>query len=91
MYHFTFIDHGFWVGAKGSGGSFTWVNHQPCCGGYWNPGEPNGDGNDCVHVWDSQPDKGLNDVPCDDPIGYICEGHIYNFMSSVFRIFHVQL
>ncbi|XP_060552014.1 uncharacterized protein LOC132713433 isoform X3 [Ruditapes philippinarum] len=66
-------DHGFWVGAKGSGGSFTWVNHQPCCGGYWNPGEPNGDGNDCVHVWDSQPDKGLNDVPCDDPIGYICE------------------
>ena len=64
------------MGAKGSGGTFTWVNRQSCCGHYWNPGEPNGDGNDCVHVWDSTTAKGLNDVPCDDPIGYICEGHL---------------
>ncbi|XP_053381645.1 uncharacterized protein LOC123528459 [Mercenaria mercenaria] len=69
-------DHGFWVGATRKGNHFEWVNSSPCCGSYWNPSEPNGaqgSGDDCVHVWNSGSARGLNDVKCDDQIGFICE------------------
>lgn len=50
------------------------MDGTPCCGHYWNPDEPNGWAENCVHVWDSGSAKGLNDLRCDYPIGFICEG-----------------
>ncbi|XP_053380296.1 low affinity immunoglobulin epsilon Fc receptor-like [Mercenaria mercenaria] len=78
-------DRVLWVGAEEKGtGTFRWFDGRSCCGGWWAPNEPNGNGGErCVHYVDRSDGKGaaLNDGKCGVSWAFVCESPACNSVN----------
>ncbi|KAK9542028.1 hypothetical protein VZT92_002030 [Zoarces viviparus] len=65
-----------WIGLsdRDDEGTWKWVDGTPLTEAYWDLGEPNNGGEDCVVLRvDRNAEGNWNDVPCDYSLHWICE------------------
>jgi hypothetical protein len=70
-----------WIGLRRVGSTFQWASGATATYAAWFPtGEPSGDG-DCVEgdaVSSEYPTGGWNDIPCSQPMPFVCEKRLSN-------------
>ena len=67
---------GAWIGGRrelGNWNNWVWLDGTPWDYDNWAPGAPNGGNENCIRMYESDPDGRWNDIECGEERTFVCK------------------